>query len=143
MLALRSRTEQEVRSRLLEADLPEDVVEDTVARLYELELLDDEEFALDWIRERTARKGLGTRALLAELQRRGVGRTTAEAALERSGVVEEDTAVTQAERLVHRVMRYPLRDQGPKLSQMLIRRGFSWEATEAAVKRVLPPDGWD
>ena len=143
MLALRPRTEREVRDRLREAAFPDDVVDHTVERLYELELLDDEDFAVEWISERTHKKGLGPRALVAELQRKGVDRATAEAALEKSGVVEADTATAQAEKLVHKVMRFPLRDQASKLQQMLMRRGFSWEATEAAVKAVLPPEGWD
>jgi len=143
MLALRPRTEREVRDRLTEADFPEDVVEDTVARLYELELLNDEDFAVDWIEERTRRKGLGPKALMGELQRKGVDRSTAEAALARLGVDEVATATEQAEKLLRRVIRFPLPDQASKLQQMLMRRGFSWDATEAAVKAVLPPEGWD
>ena len=143
MLALRPRSERELRDRLKEADLPDDVIEDTVARLYELELLNDEDFALDWIEERTQRRGLGPKALMAELYRKGVDRSTAEAALARSGLDEEATAIAQAERVLHKVIRYPLRDQASKLQQMLLRRGFSWEAAEAAVKSVLPPEGWD
>ena len=143
MLALRPRTEREIRDRLKEAEFPEDVVEDTVGRLYELELINDEDFAVDWIEERTQRKGLGPRALVAELQRKGVDRATAEAALARSGVDERGTATAQAEKLLHQVIRFPLRDQASKLQQMLMRRGFSWEATEAAVRSVLPPEGWD
>ena len=143
MLALRPRTEREIRDRLKEADFSDDVVEDTVARLYELELLNDEDFALDWIEERSRRKGIGPRALVAELQRKGVDRSTAEAALARSGVDEHHAAIAQAEKLLHKVIRFPLRDQATKLQQMLMRRGFSWDATEAAVKSVLPPEGWD
>jgi len=143
MLALRPRTEREVRDRLRETEFPDDVVEDTITRLYELQLLNDEDFALDWIEERTQRKGLGPKALIAELQRKGVDRSTAEAALARSGLDEEAAAMAQAERLLHKVIRYPLAEQASKLQQMLLRRGFSWDATEAAVKAVLPPEGWD
>lgn len=143
MLALRPRTERELRERLKETEFPEEVVEDTIARLYELELLNDEDFALDWISERTLRKGIGPKVLMAELARKGVDRTTAEAALARSGIEEEATATAQAEKLLHKVIRFPLKDQAAKLTQMLLRRGFSWDATEAAVKAVLPPEGWD
>ena len=143
MLALRPRTEREMRDRLKEAEFPDEVVEDTIGRLYELELLNDEDFALDWIEERAGRKGLGPRALVAELQRKGIDRLAAEAALARSGLDETASATAQAEKLLNKVMRYPLRDQASKLQQMLMRRGFSWEATEAAVKAVLPPEGWD
>lgn len=143
MLALRPRTEREIHDRLIEASFPEDVVDDTVARLYELELLDDEAFALEWITERTAKKGVGPRVLVGELQRKGVDRSTAEAALAASGIEEAETATAQAEKLLHKVIRYPLKDQAAKLQQMLMRRGFSWEAVEEAVKAVLPPEGWD
>ena len=143
MLALRPRTEREIHDRLKEASFPEDVVDDTVDRLYELKLLDDEAFALDWITERTSKKGVGPRVLVAELQRKGIDRTTAEAALASSGIEEADTATAQAERLLHKVIRFPLKDQASKLQQMLMRRGFSWEAVEEAVKAVLPPEGWD
>jgi regulatory protein len=143
MLALRPRTEREIRDRLKEASFPEDVVDDAVDRLFELKLLDDEAFALDWITERTAKKGAGPRVLVAELQRKGIDRSTAEAALATSGIEEVDTATAQAERLLHKVIRFPLKDQASKLQQMLMRRGFSWEAVEEAVKAVLPPDGWD
>lgn len=143
MLALRARTEREIRDRLSEASYPDDVVEDTIARLYELDLLDDEAFALEWITERTAKKGVGPRVLISELARKGVDRSTAESALAASDVSEEDTATAQAERLLHKVIRYPLPQQASKLQQMLMRRGFSWDAVEAAVKAVLPPEGWD
>ncbi|MDQ3941095.1 MAG: RecX family transcriptional regulator, partial [Actinomycetota bacterium] len=59
MLALRPRTEKEMRDRLREADFDDEVVEDTIVRLVELNLLDDHAFALDWIEERAPRKGLG------------------------------------------------------------------------------------
>ena len=142
MLALRPRSEREMRDRLTEASFPDEVVEDTIARLFELELLNDEEFALEWIAERE-RKGLGPMALVAELRRKGVDQATAEAALARAGYEEEATATTQAEKLLHKVIRFPLSEQAAKLQQMLLRRGFSWDAAAAAVKAVLPPEGWD
>ena len=143
MLALRSRTEKEMRERLLEADFPTDVVEDTITRLYEHQLLDDEAFALEWIEERASRKGLGPKALIAELARKGVDRTTAESALGKSGLEEETAATAVAEKVLHRVIRFPLKDQAAKLQQILLRKGYSWDAAEAAVKAVLPPEGWD
>ena len=143
MLALRSRTEKEIRDRLTEAEFDGDVVEDTVARLYELELLDDVAFARQWIEERAERKGLGPRALLSELYRKGVDRTDAEQAFAESGLDEEAQAKEQAARLVRKVIRFPLREQGGKLVQMLVRKGFSYDTAEVGARSVLPPEGWD
>lgn len=142
MLALRPRTEKEVRDRLTEAEFSPELVEETITRLLELHLLDDQAFALQWIEERALRKGLGPRALMAELARRGVERSVAEAALGESGLDEEAQAKNEASRHLRKVIRFPLREQASKLQQMLIRKGFSFEAAEAGVKSVLPPEGW-
>ena len=143
MLALRSRTEKEIRDRLGQADFDADIVDDTIARLYELELLDDVAFARDWIEERAERKGLGPRALMSELYQKGVDRSDAEQALAESGLDEEAQAKEQAARLVRKVIRFPLREQGAKLVQMLVRKGFSYETAEVGARSVLPPEGWD
>ena len=143
MLALRPRTEKEVRDRLTEAEFSPGLVEETITRLLELQLLDDQAFALQLIEEGALRKGLGPRALRAELARRGVERSVAEAALAEFGLDEEAQAKNEASRHLRKVIRFPLREQASKLQQMLIRKGFSFEAAEAGVKSVLPPEGWD
>jgi regulatory protein len=143
MLALRPRTEREMRDRLTEADFPDDVVEETVGRLIELKLVDDKDFATQWIEERTRRKGLGPRALMAELTAKGVDRSLIEEVLAESGPDEVELAKEMAARHVRKVIRFPLREQGAKLQQMLVRKGFSFEAAEEGARSVLPPEGWD
>ena len=143
MLALRARSEKEMRDRLVEAEFDDEVIDATVERLYELDLLDDAAFALQLIEERGRKKGLGPRALLTELEAKGVDRATAEEALGIAGVDEEGMATEQAAKLMRKVINRPLREQAIKLQQMLVRRGFSYEAAMAGAKAVLPPDGWD
>lgn len=143
MLALRARSEKEIRDRLTEAEFDAEVVEVTVARLHELDLLDDVAFAKQWIEERAERKGLGPRALVSELYRKGIERSVAEQALSECGVDEEAQARDEAARHLRKVIRFPLRQQATKLQQMLVRKGFSYEAADAGVRSVLPPEGWD
>ncbi|HET7483080.1 MAG TPA: regulatory protein RecX [Actinomycetota bacterium] len=143
MLALRARSEREVRDRLREAEFDDETIDAVVARLYELDLLNDEAFAVQLIEERATKKGLGPRMLLAELEAKGVDRATAEAALGIAGIDEETQAVDQALKLVRKVINRPIKQQAAKLQQMLVRRGFSYEAAAAGVKAVLPPEGWD
>src|SRR5918992_6044157 len=71
-LALRPRTESELRDRLQEGGFDEDTVERVLARLAELRLVDDEAFAKQWVEERARRKGLGPRALVADLESKGI-----------------------------------------------------------------------
>ena len=143
LLATRSRTEAEIARRLREAGFDEPVVDAAVDRLRALGLVDDEEFALQWIEERAERRKLSTRALLHELQRKGVEREVAEAALARAGLDEVAQATHLASGYVRRAASKPLREQATRIQQMLSRRGYSHEVAEAAIRAVLPPEGWD
>jgi regulatory protein len=143
LLSVRARTEHEIRDRLATAGFPEAVIEQTTVRLIELDLLDDLEFAREWVRQRSARKNLGPRALQAELAAKGVSRQVAQEALEHEDLDEEALATEAASGWVRKVARFPLPQQAHKLQQMLLRKGFSSEASQAAVKAVLPPEGWD
>jgi regulatory protein len=143
LLAGRARTEQDLWQRLLDAGHEPEVVERVVARLTELGLIDDLEFARQWIAERSARRPAGRTALLAGLESKGVDRAVAEAALDEMASDEHTRAAEAAASLFPKVARKPLSKQGPALSGMLLRRGFSHEAAEAGVRAVLPPEGWD
>ncbi|MGH2808793.1 MAG: regulatory protein RecX [Actinomycetota bacterium] len=143
MLALRPRTIKEMRDRLTEAEIPDDVVEETVTRLVELQLVDDKDFATDWIEERSRRKGLGPRALMAELAAKGIERSLVEEVLAELGHDEVAQAKAEAEKHLRKVLRFPLKQQGAKLQQILVRKGFSYEAASEGARSVLPPEGWD
>lgn len=143
LLTRRARSERELRDRLADAGFEEDVVDPTIERLSELDLVDDHDFARRWIDERAARKSLGPATLRAELTAKGVDRAVIDDALEAAGLDEEALATELAARLVRRVARKPLAQQGSALWVMLRRKGYSSEACEAAVKAVMPPEGWD
>ncbi|HJR44716.1 MAG TPA: regulatory protein RecX [Actinomycetota bacterium] len=143
LLSVRARTEREVRDRLLAADFEAAVVEQTITRLDELGLLDDLDFAREWIKDRSARKNLGPRALRSELASKGIDRDVIDRALEAEGLDEEELATRAATDWVRKVARFPLAEQAHKLQQMLLRKGFSFEAAQAGARAVLPPEGWD
>lgn len=143
LLATRPRSEAEISSRLADAGFEPAVVEAAVERLRALGLVDDAEFALQWIRERSAGKKRSARALVHELHGKGIDREVAEAALAEAGLDEVAQATDLAARYVRRVASKPLREQATRIQQMLSRRGYSYEIAEAAVRAVLPPEGWD
>jgi regulatory protein len=143
LLAATSRSEADLRSRLRHAGYPAGVVERVLTRLIDLGLLDDLAFARNWIERRARTKGLSVGALRAELERKGIDRETAETALAESGLDEDGAALEWAARLAGKVAHRPLREQAGRLRAMLLRRGFSTEAVEGAVRAVLPPEGWD
>lgn len=143
LLAARPRSEAEITSRLTDAGFEPVTVSAVVDRLRTLGLVDDAEFALQWVQERSTRKKLSTRALLHELQGKGIDRETAEAAVARASVDEVTQATELAARYVRRWAAKPLAEQATRIQQMLARRGYSHDVCEAATRAVLPPEGWD
>jgi regulatory protein len=142
-LAHRPRTERQVRDKLGDLEYEGETIDAAVGRLVELRLLDDSAFARQWIEERARTKGKAPDLLVAELGARGVSREVAEEALAAVGLDEEKQALEVAARLVRKVVRFPLGEQGPRLYELLRRRGFEHEAAEAGARAVLPPEGWD
>lgn len=91
-LEARSRSVAEVRRRLTTAGYRSELVEDAIARLTDLGMLDDEAFARAWVESRDRARPRGERALAEELRVRGVGREIVRATLEdrRSSAVDDD-----------------------------------------------------
>ena len=143
LLASRPRSEYEVRSRLKMAGYEDETIERTVARLVDLRLLDDREFACQWVTERAISKGRSGDALVAELVEKGVDRTVAEEAVATAGIDELAQATELAARALPKVSGKPLEKQAQALLGRLLRRGFPHEVARDAVRAVLPPEGWD
>lgn len=127
-LAHKPRTEQEVRRRLQRKDVPSPVVEDVVARLHELDYLDDEAYAQDYVRNRFASKKYGPVRIRRELVERGIDRHTAEAAVDDLFAEKDVQAVARehAEKRWSRVAdEEDPRRRKQKLYRYLRRRGFT------------------
>jgi regulatory protein len=142
-IAHRPRTERQVRDKLRELDYEDRTIDDAIVRLIELRLIDDSDFARRWIEERARTKGKAPDVLVSELRARGISREVAEEALAEVGLDEDTQAIEVAARLIRKVLRFPLDEQGPRLYELMRRRGFSHEHAEAGARAVLPPEGWD
>jgi regulatory protein len=142
-LGRKARSEAEVRQALDRSGVEPVVTEATIGKLRELELVDDGAFARQWIEERAGRKGLGPRRLLSELRLKGVDDDTARQALDEAGLDVDSHAKDVAAGLMRKVASRPLAQQAVRLQRMLLARGFALETALAAVRAVLPPEGWD
>lgn len=154
LLAVRARSESELRSRLLRKQFPRDVVEACVAGLVERGLVDDREFAASFARDRVKLRPRGARLLVQELRARGVSETIAAAAVEEALAGEEVDEAELALRLAESWMRRssPSGSQGDvarrydsavlrrRLYGYLARRGFDADAIRSAMDHVLSAD---
>lgn len=140
LLAASAKSAAELDRRLQGRGAPAGVRAAVLARLSELGLVDDRAVARALV-ERRAGQGRAPAAIVAELAARGVAPEAAAAALE--GLDAEAAALEAAAARARRLAHLPLSEQAARLHAHLLRRGFEPEVAEAAVRRVLPPEGWD
>ena len=72
LLTARARTRAELEAQLAKRGYPDDVTVLVLDRLTAVGLLDDADFAEQWVRSRRLNAGKGKRALAAELRTKGV-----------------------------------------------------------------------
>ena len=126
----RPRAEAEVRRRLHEHQIPDEVIDPVIERLRRGGLIDDARFAKEWVENRSTFRPRGRRALTMEMRQRGV---PGEAIQQAVAELDEDALALQAARKQARklqTLEWP--DFRRKLSSFLVRRGFNY-ATIAPV----------
>jgi regulatory protein len=105
--------------------VPDDAAQAVLGRFTEVGLINDAMFASAWVESRHHGRGLGRRALAAELERRGVDRDEIEAAV---GQLSPETELATARDLVRRRLSATRGQPGParmrRLVGMLARRGY-------------------
>src|ERR1700739_1461150 len=94
LLTARARTRAELAGQLKKRGYPDDVSTKVLDRLAKVGLVNDADFAEQWVQSRRASAGKGNRALAAELRTKGLDDDVIEAALSGiDGATEYDRAV--------------------------------------------------
>jgi regulatory protein len=128
LLTARSRTRAELAGQLAKRGYPEDVRDRVLDRLAAVGLVDDTDFADQWVGSRRASAGKSKRALAAELHTKGVDNDVITTALDRMGTGADRE---RAERLVRAKLRretlggHDDARVSRRLAAMLARRGYS------------------
>jgi regulatory protein len=140
LLTARARTRAELEGQLAKRGYPDDVSKRVLDRLTQVGLIDDADFAEQWVRSRRANAGKGKRALAAELRTKGVDNDVIMAALDG---IDAGAERQRAEKLVRdRLRREKLGDDDDakiarRLVGMLARRGYSQTMAFDVVKDEL------
>jgi regulatory protein len=126
LLTARARTRAELAGQLAKRGYPDDVSSRVLDRLGEVGLVDDADFAEQWVRSRRVNAGKGKRALAAELQTRGVDNDVISATLDGIDLAQERDKA--AELVRKRLRRENLDGDEAKVARrlvgMLARRGY-------------------
>ncbi len=133
LLGARARSRQEMNDRLVARGFPPEEIERTMTRLDEWKLLDDADFALQWVRSRSATSQRGRLALKRELRTKGIDDEIAAQALDTIDAdTERETAYTLA--------RKKLTFDADELADHAIRAKAFRRLTGALGRRGYPPD---
>jgi regulatory protein len=119
------RTRAQLADTLRRRGIPEPAAEAVLARFTEVGLIDDATFASAWVESRHHGRGLGRRALEAELRQRGVDRDDVQAAV---GSLSRETELGTARALVQRKLASTAGQAAEarfrRLAGMLARKGY-------------------
>jgi regulatory protein len=143
-LTLGPRSRAQLADTLARRGIPDDVAEAVLTRFEEVDLVDDTEFARQWVTTRHAGRGLARRALAHELRHLGIDDETAGQAV---GEIGDDDELAAASDLVRRRMRAMSGDDPARrtrrLAGMLARKGYSSSMAMRAIRQCASdlPDG--
>ncbi len=137
-LAARARSTREIEQKLLQAGFRPSTVEMVIYKLQRENLLDDADFARQWVESRQSHK-LGRNRIAQELRRKGVSQEEADEAL---SVIDDENqlagAVALAEKAAARIKSgEDIRKATSRIAGMLVRRGYSWDIAKQAIQQAL------
>jgi regulatory protein len=127
LLTARARTRSELQGQLAKRGYPDELSGRVLDRLAHVGLVDDADFAEQWVRSRRVNAGKGKRALAAELRTKGVDNDVITAAL---ADIDTGAERERAEQLVRDKLRREKLGDGDdtkvmrRLVGMLARRGY-------------------
>jgi regulatory protein len=137
LLSRAPHTREGLRLKLLQRRFDDRVSRAAVARMVELGYVDDRRFATDWLAMRLQRHPEGRAALVANLRKRGIERSTAEE------MVDEHFPPEEEERALLRVIEQFSAKRtgagtGARLASRLAARGFPLDM----IRRHLPEEDY-
>jgi len=132
--SLRPRSEKEIKDWFRRKKVHESLHKDLFNRLKYLDLIDDHKFAEWWVEQRITFKPKGKRALTMELREKGIKKEVINQVLADSPIDEEKMAKELLAKNAYKWERLPNLKAKQKMSEFLLRKGFSWEIVKKIVR---------
>lgn len=125
-LGYRPRSVEEVRKNLQKHEIPSAVIDDTISRLEQGNLLGDGNFAREWVENRSAFRPKGKRALAIELRQKGLTNAVIQEVLDEN-IDEEALALKAALKYARKLEGLEWPEFRQKMGGYLGRRGFGYD----------------
>lgn len=127
-VSIRPRSEHEITSYLGRKSYEEEIISTVVEKLYRLRLLDDADFARQWLEWRM-RSGSSKRKIQAELIQKRVDREIIKEVLD---AIDPNDELEQVKELIERKTKLSQYQDKQKLMAFLARRGYSYDLIKKA-----------
>jgi regulatory protein len=138
LLGFRARSEAELRRKLIQKGEPAEQVEQVIDRLRDQKLIDDAEFARQFVRSKSLGTGSSRRRIVQELARKGVSRALADQAIgelgESEGLDPAAAALRAARKKAKSFAKLDDFTRRRRLYAFLARRGFDPDEIRAAMR---------
>jgi regulatory protein len=134
-LDYRPRSSQEVRQNLIKRGYDETLVEETINRLQNARLINDEDFARTWVENRSTFRPRSKAALRMELRQKGLSDEVVQSVLNEQ-VDEQALAFEAARKQARRYAGLEWPEFRQKMGGFLARRGFSYTTLAPVVSEV-------
>ncbi len=134
-LSFRPRSREEVRRYLRRKETPPELIDSVLARLAQLNLVNDRDFASFWVETREQFNPRGAHVLRSELRMKGVAREVADEVVDEEK--DEERALQAGRKKAMPLVRVPTMDYATfrkRLGSFLQRRGFSYEISARTVR---------
>lgn len=133
-LASRMRSEGEVRTYLLEKEIDAPIIQEVILKLYEYQFLNDELYAIAYVRTQMNTTDKGNIVIKRELKERGIRAEFIEKAIQEYSF---DAQLETAQKLCVKMVKKNKKDSDlilkQKLEQMLVRKGYGFDIISIAV----------
>jgi regulatory protein len=142
LLAVKARSEKELRSKLREKGYDETVVGEVIENLRELKYLDDESFAGQWAHNLGVNRLFGNRRIELSLREKGIQPPLIKKAIEdvRREISEADAVMLLIRKKVksHDIMEMDTAEKG-RLARNLMGKGFPPDLIFHMLNEYRPP----
>ena len=131
------RTQKEVEMKLKQLSFSDEVIEQVIAKLLDLRLLNDGEYAKSYVRTMMKTSDKGPQYIIGHLRQKGVLENDIENALE---LFDDDSQVATAlkvgQKMAEKNQKLAVRQQILKIKQRLLNKGFRGDVIEQAIQQL-------
>ena len=138
-LSFRARSEYEINFYMLRKNWPEEIRRKIIDKLNQLKLINDEDFARQWIYSRNHSRPAGKALVKYELQKKGIAKEIINRLLaeERTQTTEEILAEKLCQKRLVRLKNLSSKEKKEKLFGLLSRRGFSSQTATEIIDKLI------